>query len=107
MWLMRKTRIAITGFGLCALSLGSALAQERQYLDAGKGQTPFDVTVHAVPIEEIGNGGPPRDGIPSLNNPKFVSSRDGDQFLKKHDRVLAVEYNGVAKALPDPDFELA
>jgi hypothetical protein len=77
-----------------------ALAQTRQYLDAGKGQPSFDVTVHAVPIEEILNGGPPKDGIPALNTPKFVSASDADKFLKKHDRVLAVDYNGVAKAYP-------
>jgi hypothetical protein len=77
-----------------------ALAQARQYLDAGRGQPPFDITVHAVPIEEILNGGPPKDGIPALNAPKFVSATEGNKFLKKHDRVLAVDYNGVTKAYP-------
>ena len=101
MWLAEKTRIWIIVFLLCPFSTGLVLAQpEQQYLDAGKGQTPFDVTVHAVPIEEILNGGPPMDGIPALNSPKFVSASDGAKFLKKHDRVLALDYNGVAKAYP-------
>jgi hypothetical protein len=100
MWLNEKTRIWITAFVLCSLAQGSALSQAQQYLDAGKGQTPFDVTLHSVPVEEILPGGPPKDGIPALNNPKFVSASDGDKFLKKHDKVLAIEYNGVAKAYP-------
>jgi hypothetical protein len=100
MRLNEKTRICLTGFLLWAFSHGVLLAQAKQYLDAGKGQPPFEVTIHAVPIEEILNGGPPKDGIPALNLPKFVSAADGDKFLKKHDRVLAIEYNGVAKAYP-------
>ncbi|HYL12825.1 MAG TPA: DUF3179 domain-containing protein [Terriglobales bacterium] len=100
MWFNEKTRIWITAFVLCSLSQGSALSQAQQYLDAGKGQTPFDVTLHSVPVEEILPGGPPKDGIPALNNPKFISASDGDKFLKKHDKVLAIEYNGVAKAYP-------
>jgi hypothetical protein len=100
MRLNEKIRICATGFVLWTLSHGVLFAQAKQYLDAGKGQLPFDVTVHAVPIDEIMNGGPPKDGIPALNHPKFVSATDGDKFLKKHDRVLAIEYNGVAKAYP-------
>ncbi len=33
---------------------------------AGKGQKPFDVTRHTIPIAEITDGGPPRDGIRAL-----------------------------------------
>lgn len=100
MWLHKKPLIWVVGFVLWAFSHAIVFAEAKQYLAAGKGQPPFDVTVHAVPIEEILNGGPPKDGIPALINPKFVSAADGDEFLKKHDRVLAIEYNGVAKAYP-------
>ncbi len=101
MWTANKSRIWMAAFLTCVLAKGFALAQEQeQYLDAGKGQPPFDITRHSVPIEEILSGGPPKDGIPALNNPKFVSASDGDKFLKKHDKVLAIEYNGVAKAYP-------
>lgn len=101
MYFTQKRRIWSTAVLLCTFATGSALAQqEHAYLDAGKGQPPFDVTQHYVPIEEIVNGGPPKDGIPALNNPKFVSAADADKFLKKRDKVLALEYNGVAKAYP-------
>ncbi len=102
MWTANKSRLRIASFLICMLpTSGFALAQqEKQYLEAGKGQPPFDITRHSVAIEEILSGGPPKDGIPALSNPKFVSASEGDRFLKKHDRVLAIEYNGVAKAYP-------
>lgn len=75
-------------------------AQQRQLLDAGKGQRPFDVTTHAVPLNDIVGGGPARDAIPALDHPKFVPSRDADRFLRPKDRVLAVTMNGAAKAYP-------
>lgn len=102
MRVVNKSRIRVAAFLISMLvKPGFALAQqEKQYLDAGKGQPPFDITHHSVPIEEILSGGPPKDGIPALNNPKFVSASDGDKFLKKNDKVLAVEYNGIAKAYP-------
>ena len=102
MWVTAKNRIWITAFLISIVEVtGIALAQqEKQYLDAGKGQPPFDITCHSVPVEEILSGGPPKDGIPALSNPKFVTASEGDKFLKKHDKVLAVEYNGVAKAYP-------
>jgi hypothetical protein len=98
----KKSRLRIAAFLVCIFANpGFGLAQEeKRYLDAGKGRPPFDITRHSVPIEEILSGGPPRDGIPALSNPMFVSADDGDQFLKKHDKVLAIEYNGVAKAYP-------
>ncbi len=96
-----KSRIWIAAFLICLAVTGIALAQqEKQYLDAGKGQLPFDITRHSVPTEEILSGGPPKDGIPALSNPKFISASEGDTFLKKRDKVLAIEYNGVAKAFP-------
>jgi len=75
-------------------------AQERQLLDAGKGQRPFDVTIHAVPLDEIAGGGPARDAIPALDHPKFVSRKEADHFLRPRERVLGITMNGAAKAYP-------
>ncbi len=58
------------------------------------------MTRHNIPLDQIRGGGPPKDGIPSLNNPQFVSAQQGDKFLMSWDRILGVEYNGVAKAYP-------
>jgi hypothetical protein len=71
---------------------------ERKLLPAGKGQEPFDVTRHTIPITEIVGGGPPRDGIPALINPAFMTAGEADRLLSKHDRVLGVFLNDEAKA---------
>jgi len=59
----------------------------------------FDVSKASVPADQIRRGGVPRDGIPSIDNPKFITAGDAD-FLKDKDRVLGVFRNGVAKAYP-------
>ncbi len=59
----------------------------------------FDFTKHTIPTDEIQSGGPPKDGIPALLNPKFVPAKTAD-FVKKEDRVLGLFINGEAKAYP-------
>ena len=53
-----------------------------------------------VPQDAIVNGGPGRDGIPSLTNPDVVSMGEGDSFLIPSDMVLGVVINGEARAYP-------
>ena len=59
----------------------------------------FDLANSTIPAGKIFSGGPPRDGIPSIDNPKFISAEKAD-FLKPADRVLGVEINGKARAYP-------
>jgi len=81
------------------LIASSAVAQERIYLPSGTSK-PFDVTQHSVPINEIKGGGPPKDGIPALDAPKFVTAEQANKFLSGKDRVLAVSVFGGNKAYP-------
>ena len=53
-----------------------------------------------VPIDQIVSGGPPRDGIPSIDNPKFVSVQDASKFLQGADLVIGVSINGDTRAFP-------
>ena len=52
-----------------------------------------------IPEAEIFSGGPPKDGIPSLDRPKFVKAAQA-HFLQDADMVLALKRNGIAKAYP-------
>ena len=54
---------------------------------------------HSIPIDEIMSGGPPKDGIPALTNPNYVSAPKAS-FLGKNDRVIGVVINGEARAYP-------
>jgi len=53
-----------------------------------------------VPLDEIVSGGPPQDGIPSIDNPKFVSVSEADKFLQDADQVVGLKVNGDIRAYP-------
>ena len=59
-----------------------------------------DFSRHTVPYDEIISGGPPRDGIPPIDNPKFVTPKDADAWLEAQEPVIALEINGDARAYP-------
>lgn len=76
---------------------------------AADGQPPFSITDanwrtdfsrHTVPLHEIRSGGPPRDGIPPLDTPRFVAFSTANAWLHDREPVIAVQRNGVAKAYP-------
>jgi len=59
-----------------------------------------DFSRHTVPLDEIRSGGPPRDGIPPLDHPQFVTLSSANSWLHDREPVIAVHRNGVAKAYP-------
>jgi hypothetical protein len=59
----------------------------------------FDLSGSLVPTQEIHGGGPVRDGIPSIDEPRFLPARDAD-FLDGEDRVLGLVQDGEARAYP-------
>jgi len=59
----------------------------------------FDISGSLIPRDEIMSGGPPKDGIPAILNPKFESA-DKAAWLRDSDLVTGVMYNGQAKAYP-------
>ena len=52
-----------------------------------------------IPATEIHHGGPSRDGIPSIDWPKFISAEAAD-YLHDDDRVLGIRVNNTVKACP-------
>jgi uncharacterized protein DUF3179 len=84
---------------LALLLVLAVSAQQSVYLPSGSGK-PFDVTRHSVPLNEIVGGGPPKDGIPALDAPKFIPGNQAKKFLSNRDRVLGVSIAGGAKAYP-------
>ena len=59
-----------------------------------------DWTKALVPREEIIPGGPPPDGIPAIDRPKFVSAGEAGRWLKPKEPVLALAIGGDARAYP-------
>jgi hypothetical protein len=55
---------------------------------------------HIVPLDQIVSAGPPPDGIPSIDSPKFVSVEDGNKFLEDSDKILGINIDGDIRAYP-------
>ena len=59
-----------------------------------------DFSRHTIPFAEIFSGGVPRDGIPSIDNPKFTGAEDAAEWLGDEEPVIAFEINQDARAYP-------
>ena len=55
---------------------------------------------HTVPLAKIVSGGPPKDGIPSIDSPKFQSVREADKILEDSEFVLGLNINGDIRVYP-------
>jgi hypothetical protein len=73
-------------------AFGQSRADRREFT------TDFDK--HTVPFEEIVSGGPPKDGIPAIDHPKFVRVQAADRWIDDREPVVLVALDGVAKAYP-------
>ena len=65
-----------------------------------EGEFKTDFSLHSVSYQDILSGGPPKDGIPSIDDPKFVSVGEAGEWLQNVEPVIYVEINGDARAYP-------
>jgi len=59
-----------------------------------------DFSRHTVSYSEVFSGGPPKDGIPSIDAPKFVTVAEAGQWLRPQEPVVLVQVGGDARAYP-------
>ena len=59
-----------------------------------------DFSISAVPFIEIISGGPPKDGIPAIDDPVFESIAAARGWLDGNSPVIALEIDGDARAYP-------
>jgi hypothetical protein len=55
---------------------------------------------HTVPLDKIVSGGPPQDGIPSIDSPKFQSVQEADKILEDSEFVLGLNINEDIRVYP-------
>ncbi len=53
-----------------------------------------------IALDELQSGGPGKNGIPSINKPKFVAADRARRWLKPVEPVISLSLNGRAKAYP-------
>ena len=54
----------------------------------------------SIDLGELIDGGPGKDGIPSIDNPKFVSQDEASDWLGSREPVISLEIDGQARAYP-------
>ncbi len=59
-----------------------------------------DFTRTTISFDEIMTGGPPKDGIPSIDDPQFESIADADLWLDDLEPVQVVDIDGDVRAYP-------
>ena len=108
---MRRRRDAIAAWVTIAVAMGGVMAggpgtAVHNAIAAPTG-VPFDTSGwktdfsrHSVPLTEIMSGGPPKDGIPAIDKPEFVSVSSADKWLEPKEPVILFERDGEARAYP-------
>jgi hypothetical protein len=99
--------ILVAGVVLVALSvLYGEQSSQTTFANTGMSVDSSELTImetdgvkHLIPLDKIKGGGPPKDGIPSIDNPVFVDVSDS-RFVSNSDTVIGLEINGEAKAYP-------
>lgn len=59
-----------------------------------------DGVKHSIPLEEILSGGPPKDGIPPIDNPKFVAISEANKWFSDDDPGVAFSKGTVNRFYP-------
>ncbi len=84
------------------ITLGTAVADSRSW----RAEWPrTDFSRHTVPLEEIKSGGPPKDGIRSIDMPRFEQLNDGAATgwaagIGNAEPVISLAIGGDARAYP-------
>ena len=82
-------------------ALGQLRVSANQMVETWKHEwTRTDFSKKSVDLSEIMSGGPPRDGIPPIDNPKFVTPSEAAQWLDAEEPVLVYRHGGQVKAYP-------
>ncbi len=98
--------LVVTGFAVISIAVILSIPQASQVQNTNiqPSNLASNITItngikHIIPLDEIKDGGPPKDGIPSIDTPKFVQASQA-QFLKDDDLVIGLRLNGETRAYP-------
>lgn len=96
LWSARCFQAMAGLFALSLLMAGHAFGNADQWRSEG---WKTDFSKSSIDFSDILSGGPPRDGIPSIDNPQFVPARDITN-LGPMEPVIRLEIDGDVRAYP-------
>jgi hypothetical protein len=59
-----------------------------------------DFSRHTVSYRDVLSGGPPKDGIPAIDNPLFINVDEADEYLQDLEPVIFLQIGEHARAYP-------
>ena len=92
-WIGLATSFALLLMAPAAAAQSPRVAQHLQQFDT-------DLTAHSIDLNELQAGGPPKDGIPSVDAPTFVAPSAAADWVADQEPVIALAVNGQARAYP-------
>ncbi|TVQ38112.1 MAG: DUF3179 domain-containing protein [Spirochaetaceae bacterium] len=75
-------------------------ALQHQPPPSGASQFKTDFARALIPYSEVVAGGPPKDGIPAIDTPRFVSVAAAERWMGNDEAVLAVTVRGTTHLYP-------
>jgi hypothetical protein len=93
-----RVLLAVLGLGLA----GTACAQPDLPPDAPSALRQFDTNLDktTVDLSTLRSGGPPKDGIPSIDAPSFVPIAEARDWIAPKEPVIVIDHEGDVKAYP-------
>ncbi|MHC4474922.1 MAG: DUF3179 domain-containing protein [Planctomycetota bacterium] len=106
---LRTCKIRILSVVTIALALSATGADERRVSGEGYHRRPRQARLpgwntntakRLIELYELEAGGPGKDGIPAIDNPRFTETHKARMWLRPAEPVIAVAVDGQAKAYP-------
>jgi hypothetical protein len=94
---MRIVRAALAALAIAVIFAATQAAANPDLWKRSWPQTDFTLT--SIDLGEIMSGGPPKDGIPPIDDPQFVSVAEETE-LADTEPVISVTINGDSRAYP-------
>lgn len=85
---------------VAALALPPSILAQRPSAPVLLEQFDTDRSKYIIDLSELQAGGPPKDGIPSIDAPSFVSTEAARDWIEPQEPVIALELGGEARAYP-------
>ena len=95
---MNRRVSAIPVLWAITMCMNLQLAHAQMWDPGSWPDTDFDL--RSIELKEIQSGGPPKDGIPSIDHPNFDTVEIAGQWVDPLEPVIAVNLDGDARAYP-------
>ena len=83
-----------------SVSITNPIANTDNFNPVSISRTEKEGENNIVPLDQIVSGGPPPDGIPSIDDPKFISVQEANGRLEDSELILGLNINGDIRAYP-------